>query len=357
MKREVFQAVCDYPYIFKGDLFDSDILQQNKTCVKCKEKSCVVLLDSNAQFDEHICHQKFNSILIYLNDAKFILNGLVLNDNRIIPKERKSVRLEYYLNRDKLDLLTSKILKVNEHMTVKINDNIEQNFSIFHDVKTSVGLVFNCIETFVNKQHGRDFSAKLLGADQSIKDLYDSLELVTSQLTMIDIFVNPQSISYGHKKIIDIFRMFDKISKLFRHKASKHGKYIEVKKSGGYISNSLCYESIELVPIILIDNAIKYSQKGSTITITLSSNHGFTNVAVTSQGWPVPEMERGKLFKKFFRGTNATRSSSSGLGVGLWIVRKILEAHESKISYHTNVPDKVNGQNTFEFSVDALGKR
>ncbi|MBD2769930.1 sensor histidine kinase [Hymenobacter sp. BT664] len=357
MKKEVFQTVCDFPYIFKSELFDSDTLVQNKTCFKCKIRTCIELFNSNVQFDEHICHQKFNSVLLYLNDSKFIINGLVLNDNKFISKERKNSRLEYCLTRDKLNLFIAKILKINEYMTVKINDNIEQNFSIFHDVKTSVGLVYNCIETFVSKQPGGDFSSKLSASDQSIKDLYDSLELVTSQLTMIDIFVNPQSISYGNKKSIDIFRMFDKISKLFKHKAGKTSKYIELRKEGGYVPNSLCYQSIELIAIILIDNAIKYSLRGTKITITLSSSAGVTKVNITSNGWPVPIAERPQLFKKFFRGTNATRSSSSGLGVGLWIVRKILEAHNSKITYTTNVTDGVNGLNSFEFCIPALDVR
>ena len=174
---------------------------------------------------------------------------------------------------------------------------------------------------------------------------------------MIDIFVNPQSISYGTKKSIDIYKLFDKLSKLFRHKAKKQNKRIEIRKEGGYVPNSMCYESIELIPIILLDNAIKYSTKGSEIGVTLSSSQGLTTVSISSYGIPVPIEERDSLFTKFFRGSNATRSSANGLGVGLWIVKKVLEAHSSIIFYHTTSINSSNGTNTFEFSIPTIPLR
>jgi len=128
MKQDLFHSIIEAPYIYKEVFYDSDKLPQNKSCIKCKERDCLGLYRSNTQFDEYICSKGFNSMLIYLNEAKFILNGLILDTNNSISKERKEARKEYYIKCNNLDLLNSRILKINEHFTKKINDNIEQHF-------------------------------------------------------------------------------------------------------------------------------------------------------------------------------------------------------------------------------------
>jgi signal transduction histidine kinase len=117
----------------------------------------------------------------------------------------------------------------------------------------------------------------------------------------------------------------------------------------------MCYEAIELIPIILIDNAIKYSERRSTITLALSHTNSVTKVTVTSYGRPVPDEEIPRLFKRFFRGSNSLESSSTGLGIGLWVVRKILEAHNSSIEYNYENKLREFATNKFVFTLTANG--
>jgi len=73
----------------------------------------------------------------------------------------------------------------------------------------------------------------------------------------------------------------------------------------------------------LIDNAVKYTPAGGTVTVGAVSYELFCRINVTDTGPGVPEEELGKLFHRFYRGENA--SDVEGVGVGLYLVRQIAE--------------------------------
>jgi len=73
----------------------------------------------------------------------------------------------------------------------------------------------------------------------------------------------------------------------------------------------------------LLDNAIKYSPKGSTVTITPGAWEMFVHIDVEDEGPGIPEGERAQIFDRFYRGKNA--SPQEGNGVGLYLTRMILQ--------------------------------
>lgn len=80
----------------------------------------------------------------------------------------------------------------------------------------------------------------------------------------------------------------------------------------------------------LIENAAKYSPEGSKIEITARPNNGKVRFAVEDEGPGVPENERESIFKKFNRGDSLS-GQHGGMGMGLAIVRGIIEAHGGAI--------------------------
>ena len=77
----------------------------------------------------------------------------------------------------------------------------------------------------------------------------------------------------------------------------------------------------------LIDNAAKYSPGLSTIEIEVKRIDDKIRFSVEDEGWGIPEAEREKVFEKFYRGNKRTK----GFGMGLSIVRGVVEAHGGKI--------------------------
>ncbi len=84
----------------------------------------------------------------------------------------------------------------------------------------------------------------------------------------------------------------------------------------------------------LLDNAIKYSPPGSTITVTVEDGGDKIRCRVTDQGPGINEEDQKKIFDPFFRGKTSRTSDSggsSGSGLGLAIVKSVVEAHGGRV--------------------------
>jgi two-component system sensor histidine kinase KdpD len=84
----------------------------------------------------------------------------------------------------------------------------------------------------------------------------------------------------------------------------------------------------------LIENACKYSQAGSTVTIEIEQQNDFVTVKISNSGSSIPFDERSRIFERFYRGAEAKRSTS-GSGLGLYIARKIALAHGGGLDLET----------------------
>lgn len=73
----------------------------------------------------------------------------------------------------------------------------------------------------------------------------------------------------------------------------------------------------------VLDNAVKYSPAGSTVTVMVRALELFVCINVEDEGMGVPEEERAKIFGRFYRGANAVQEE--GCGVGLYLTRMILQ--------------------------------
>jgi PAS domain S-box-containing protein len=81
----------------------------------------------------------------------------------------------------------------------------------------------------------------------------------------------------------------------------------------------------------LLSNAIKYSPDGGEIEIRGSVLPGEVVVTVSDQGVGIPLEEQSHIFESFFRGARARRQSTPGAGLGLFLVKAIVEAHGGRI--------------------------
>lgn len=82
-----------------------------------------------------------------------------------------------------------------------------------------------------------------------------------------------------------------------------------------------------------IENAIKYSTEKTQVKVSLLEAAGKLYFEVTDQGIGVPMAERKDLFSKFYRATNARREHPNGNGIGLFVVKTVVEAHGGRVYY------------------------
>ncbi|MGX7434385.1 cell wall metabolism sensor histidine kinase WalK [Aerococcus sanguinicola] len=81
----------------------------------------------------------------------------------------------------------------------------------------------------------------------------------------------------------------------------------------------------------IINNAIKYSPDGGTITVRLMSTHNEVTLSVQDQGLGVPQKSIPHLFDRFYRVDKARSRAQGGTGLGLAIAKEVIEMHHGRI--------------------------
>ncbi len=88
----------------------------------------------------------------------------------------------------------------------------------------------------------------------------------------------------------------------------------------------------------LMENAIKYSPKGAPITVSANQQSGKIRLSVADQGQGIPPAEYKTVFEKFYRLGNEETRKATGTGLGLYIVKQVVEAHGGSIQIVPNQP-------------------
>jgi signal transduction histidine kinase len=120
-------------------------------------------------------------------------------------------------------------------------------------------------------------------------------------------------------------------------------KGVEVKRNYAKLSPVLCYpDQLNQVWINLIHNALQAMNYRGTLTIDVIQQDQQTKISITDSGTGIPEEIKPKIFEPFF----TTKPPGEGSGLGLDIVRKIIEKHQGTIEFKSSP-----GQTTFTVSL------
>lgn len=113
------------------------------------------------------------------------------------------------------------------------------------------------------------------------------------------------------------------------------------------------YEVIWQVLQNLISNAIRYSQKNSTIYINIVRNKNLIEYSIKDSGIGIPDEQKDKIFEKFFRTDNALKFVPEGSGLGLSLAKSLVESWDGKIWFES----KINNGTTFYVTIPLKGMK
>ena len=132
---------------------------------------------------------------------------------------------------------------------------------------------------------------------------------------------------------------------LFKSQTDKHT--FEVNLSPDLPKIELDKSKIDQVMENLISNALKFSPEGGEVNITLKKADRLVKISVSDTGMGIPKKDLPHIFEKFYRAENASMQAIGGTGLGLGIVKYIIESHGGKIS----VESEVGKGSTFSFTL------
>jgi two-component system, OmpR family, phosphate regulon sensor histidine kinase PhoR len=131
---------------------------------------------------------------------------------------------------------------------------------------------------------------------------------------------------------IDAGALVREVTDEFRREVAERGFIVECSVEDGPAMVQGDAEALGRTLYNLLDNAAKYSGAGRRIEVSLQRAPGTVTIAVRDHGLGIPTDEQRRIFQKFVRGAAAKSAGIQGTGIGLAMVRHIVDAHGGTIS-------------------------
>jgi hypothetical protein len=174
--------------------------------------------------------------------------------------------------------------------------------------------------------------------DYRAQNIFGTSSLISIRLDSYDFHVNPKALSLGTGISIPVFRKFEKTKHCLQVECGR--KRVHIKMDGQNYRSIQGYPVFELLPFVLLENAIKYSPPEGSVTVSFIEEKQGLQVIVNSVGPRLSEDEHKHLFERDFRGAGA-RQTSDGSGAGLHFAKLVCDLHKIEISARSQQQEKL----------------
>lgn len=156
------------------------------------------------------------------------------------------------------------------------------------------------------------------------KNIVALSELISARIELFDLTASGiDTLPASAAAYTPVYKKFDKIIRCYIAYAAK--REISFTLNGDSRGQAKGIDHFEMIPLIVIDNAVKYSPNGQSIRINFSEDDEHINVEVTSYGPKIKDDEKTSIFEREFRGEHAIKNGQAGSGIGLYFARRMLE--------------------------------
>lgn len=267
----------------------------------------------------------FNNIIIsihltHLGLFLFILSNSIVISNRFAKAFTKAE----YLTRN-LETEVKKATEIIEHQKNELQEIYNNKTSYFvniaHEIRTPLTLINNYMEKYINK----------VGVDENLSIVKKNIEHLVRNITNI---FNLQSIELGkvifnHDNLIEVTQIVSNKIILFKSLALNKKVFLSAN-----ISNEESFTEIDPIALDniinnLIENAIKYTSEFGEIVIKVETSNDI-KIKIFNSGEGIPEKQLENIYKPYYQ-INHQKKNIQGIGLGLSLVKKIIEEVQGKI--------------------------
>ena len=204
-----------------------------------------------------------------------------------------------------------------------------------HELKTPLSVIMANAELMQGDEAGEEerrvYSGNILGVTYQMRALVENM----LEMARVD-----NGAVQMHFADVDLSQLVSDAALSFQLLYEEQGIQLRCEAPEG-IGVSGSEQHLYQVMDVLLDNALKYSTPGGTVSVELSANGRSCLLSVASPGEPISGEDLKNIFKRFYRADKA-RAMNGSYGLGLSIAESIVEAHKGKIWAGSK-----NGYNTF----------
>jgi PAS domain S-box-containing protein len=299
-------------------------------------KPCDEILKLQNAVGDHLCGEETN-LHLPLNGDLRCEGDLVRPGGGHI-----TVAITYTPLTNEQDQLVNIIVNVLDITRFREEEEIKSTFIsiISHELKTPVALIKGYAQTLARPDAEWDPEVAQQGL-QIIEEEADRLEVLINNL------LDVSRIQAGGLRLdiadVNLHRLLSRVAQDYRTQTEIHQIEVDLPEDLPIVSGD--EERLRQVFTNLLSNAIKYSPDGGRIRIggwlEEDAQHSNTGkrviVYVADEGIGIPEVELSKIFERFYRVDSGLRRSTAGVGLGLFLINAIVEAHRGEIWVHSEL--------------------
>ncbi len=285
-----------------------------------------------------------SEVLDNSSDDALIISGEVTGDNDIpIMAHVAPVKMED-------GEVVGAVTVLQDIREQKAIDKVKADFiaKVTHELKAPVATVNQLLMTILDGAVG-DLDEKQEQMMTRAKKRGEGLiELISDLLNISKI---ESGIAIQRKSLTSIDSVIDDVVDLLKPLADEKKISIKITIDKNLPEINVDKDGMKDVFTNLVSNAIKYSDDGSRIKITGKSDKDYVRISVSDNGFGINEKDQPNIFDRFFRVKNKKTRQIIGTGLGLPIVKEIVEAHLGTIdleseegkgsTFHVSLPKNV----------------
>ncbi len=204
-----------------------------------------------------------------------------------------------------------------------------------HELKAPINAIEGYIKMMKDKQFGENISAYEEMIDRSLEGINGMRSLIMDLLDLTKIESGKPVQNLQEVNLTRIARI--SVDTMRPYAIQKDVDiYLNTREDVSFQADP---NEIEIIFNNLISNAVKYNKTGGRVDIFIEQQQDFTILQVSDTGIGITEDDKGKLFQDFVRIKNQKTRNITGSGLGLSILKKIVDMYHGEIDIQS-IPDK-----------------